>query len=93
MGDTDTGAFGSGRRGAAAQPSGVRKICMGVASAAKPADDKPVSPQGQQIKHATLGSAPTGVEGEGPGTGRNPLRHGEKPLEAAHEKRTKTRCA
>ena len=71
-GDTDTGAFGSGRRGAAAQPSGVRKVTrMGVASAAKPADDKPVLSLkvGDHIKHATLGvGTVTGVEGEGPRT-------------------------
>ena len=71
-GDTDTGAFGSGRRGAAAQPSGVRKVTrMGVASAAKPADDKPVLSLkvGDRIKHATLGGGTvTGVEGEGPRT-------------------------
>ena len=71
-GDTDTGAFGSGRRGAAAQPSGVRKVTrMGVASAAKPADDKPVLSLkvGDRIKHATLGvGTVTGVEGEGPRT-------------------------
>ena len=70
-GDTDTGAFGSGRRGAAAQPSGVRKVTrMGVASA-KPADDKPVLSLkvGDRIKHATLGvGTVTGVEGEGPRT-------------------------
>ena len=71
-GDTDTGAFGSGRRGAAAQPSGVRKVTrMGVASAAKSADDKPVLSLkvGDRIKHATLGvGTVTGVEGEGPRT-------------------------
>ena len=71
-GDTDTGAFGSGRRGAAAQPSGVRKVTrMGVASAAKPADDRPVLSLkvGDRIKHATLGvGTVTGVEGEGPRT-------------------------
>ena len=71
-GDTDTGAFGSGRRGAAAQPSGVRKVTrMGVASAAKSADDKPVLSLkvGDRIKHATLGGGTvTGVEGEGPRT-------------------------
>ena len=69
-GDTDTGAFGSGRRGAAAQPSGVRKVTrMGVASAAKPADDRPVLSLkvGDRIKHVTLGvGTVTGVEGEGP---------------------------
>ena len=71
-GDTDTGAFGSGRRGTAAQPSGVRKMTrMGVASAAKPADDRPVLSLkvGDRIKHATLGvGTVTGVEGEGPRT-------------------------
>ena len=71
-GDTDTGAFGSGRRGAAVQPSGVRKVTrMGVASAAKPADDGPVLSLkvGDRIKHATLGvGTVTGVEGEGPRT-------------------------
>ena len=71
-GDTDTGAFGSGRRGAAAQPSGVRKVTrMGVASTAKPADDRPVLSLkvGDRIKHATLGvGTVTGVEGEGPRT-------------------------
>ena len=71
-GDTDTGAFGSGRRGTAAQPSGVRKVTrMGVASAAKPADDRPVLSLkvGDRIKHATLGvGTVTGVEGEGPRT-------------------------
>ncbi|MBF0968282.1 MAG: UvrD-helicase domain-containing protein [Actinomyces sp.] len=71
-GDTDTGAFGSGRRSAATQPSGVRKVTrMGVASAAKSADDKPVLSLkvGDRIKHATLGvGTVTGIEGEGPRT-------------------------
>ena len=68
-GDTDTGAFGSGRGGASAQPAGVRKVTrMGVAPAAKPADDKPVLSLkvGDRIKHATLGAGTvTGIEGEG----------------------------
>ncbi len=71
-GDTDTGAFGSGRGGASAQPSGVRKVTrMGVAPAAKPAEDKPVLSLkvGDRIKHATLGAGTvTGIEGEGPRT-------------------------
>ena len=71
-GDTDTGAFGSGRGGASAQPAGVRKVTrMGVAPAAKPADDKPVLSLkvGDHIKHATLGAGTvTGIEGEGPRT-------------------------
>ena len=71
-GDTDTGAFGSGCRGAAAQPSGVCKVTrMGVASTAKPTDDGPVLSLkvGDRIKHATLGvGTVTGVEGEGPRT-------------------------
>ena len=71
-GDTDTGAFGSGRGGASAQPAGVRKVTrMGVPSAAKPADDKPVLSLkvGDRIKHATLGAGTvTGIEGEGPRT-------------------------
>jgi len=71
-GDTDTGAFGSGRGGASAQPAGVRKVTrMGVAPAAKPADDKPVLSLkvGDRIKHATLGAGTvTGIEGEGPRT-------------------------
>lgn len=71
-GDTDTGAFGSGRGGASAQPAGVRKVTrMGVAPAAKPAEDKPVLSLkvGDRIKHATLGSGTvTGIEGEGPRT-------------------------
>ena len=71
-GDTDTGAFGSGRGGASAQPAGVRKVMrMGVAPAAKPAGDKPVLSLkvGDRIKHATLGAGTvTGIEGEGPRT-------------------------
>ena len=71
-GDTDTGAFGSGRRGAAAQPSGVRKVTrMGVAPAAAATEDKPVLALkvGDRVKHATLGAGTvTGVEGEGPRT-------------------------
>ena len=71
-GDTDTGAFGSGRGGTSAQSAGVRKVTrMGVAPAAKPAEDKPVLSLkvGDRIKHATLGAgAVTGIEGEGPRT-------------------------
>lgn len=71
-GDTDTGAFGSGRGGASAQPAGVRKVTrMGVIPAAKPAEDKPVLSLkvGDRIKHATLGAGTvTGIEGEGPRT-------------------------
>ena len=71
-GDTDTGAFGSGRGGASAQPAGVRKVTrMGVTPAAKPAEDKPVLALkvGDRIKHATLGTGTvTGIEGEGPRT-------------------------
>ena len=71
-GDADTGAFGSGRGGASAQPAGVRKVTrMGVAPAAKPAQDKPVLSLkvGDRIKHATLGAGTvTGIEGEGPRT-------------------------
>ena len=71
-GDTDTGAFGSGRGGSSAQPAGVRKVTrMGVAPAAKPAEDKPVLSLkvGDRIKHATLGAGTvTGIEGEGPRT-------------------------
>ena len=71
-GDADTGAFGSGRRGAAAQPSGVRTVTrMGVTPAAKPAEEKPVLSLkvGDRVKHATLGAGTvTGVEGEGPRT-------------------------
>ena len=71
-GDADTGAFGSGRGGASAQPAGVRKVTrMGVAPAAKPAEDKPVLALkvGDRVKHATLGAGTvTGVEGEGPRT-------------------------
>lgn len=71
-GDADTGAFGSGRGGASAQSTGVRKVTrMGVAPAAKPAEDKPVLSLkvGDRIKHATLGAGTvTGIEGEGPRT-------------------------
>ncbi|MDU7042331.1 MAG: UvrD-helicase domain-containing protein [Actinomyces sp.] len=71
-GDADTGAFGSGRGGASAQPAGVRKVTrMGVAPAAKPAEDKPVLSLkvGDRIKHATLGAGTvTAIEGEGPHT-------------------------
>ena len=71
-GDTDTGAFGSGRGGASAQPAGVRKVTrMGAAPAAKPTEDKPVLSLkvGDRIKHATLGTGTvTGIEGEGPRT-------------------------
>ena len=71
-GDADTGAFGSGRGGASVQPAGVRKVTrMGVAPAAKPAEDKPVLSLkvGDRIKHATLGAGTvTGIEGEGPRT-------------------------
>ena len=71
-GDTDTGAFGSGRGGASAQPAGVRKVTrMGVTPSAKPAEDKPVLSLkvGDRIKHATLGAGTvTGIEGEGPRT-------------------------
>lgn len=71
-GDTDTGAFGSGRGGASAQPTGVRKVTrMGVAPATTPAEDKPVLSLkvGDRIKHATLGAGTvTGIEGEGPRT-------------------------
>lgn len=71
-GDTDTGAFGSGRAGASAQPAGIRKVTrMGVTPAAKPAEDKPVLSLkvGDRIKHATLGAGTvTGIEGEGPRT-------------------------
>ena len=71
-GDTDTGAFGSGRGGASAQPAGVRKVTrMGVAPAATPTEDKPVLALkvGDRVKHATLGvGTVTGVEGEGPRT-------------------------
>lgn len=70
-GERDCGAFGSGR-GGGAQPGGVRKVTrMGVAPAAKAADDKPVLALrvGDRIKHATLGAGTvTGVEGEGPRT-------------------------
>ena len=71
-GDADTGAFGSGRGGASVQPAGVRKVTrMGVAPAAKAAEDKPVLSLkvGDRIKHATLGAGTvTGIEGEGPRT-------------------------
>ena len=71
-GDADTGAFGSGRGGSSAQPAGVRKVTrMGVAPAAKTAEDKPVLSLkvGDRIKHATLGAGTvTGIEGEGPRT-------------------------
>ena len=71
-GDTDMGAFGSGRGGTSAQSAGVRKVTrMGVAPAAKPAEDKPVLSLkvGDRIKHATLGvGTVTGIEGEGPRT-------------------------
>ena len=71
-GDADTGAFGSGRGGASAQPAGVRKVTrMGVAPAAKAAEDKPVISLkvGDRIKHATLGAGTvTAIEGEGPRT-------------------------
>ena len=71
-GDADTGAFGSGRGGASAQPAGVRKVTrMGVAPAARPAEEKPVLSLkvGDRVKHATLGAGTvTGVEGEGPRT-------------------------
>ena len=71
-GDTDTGAFGSGRGGASAQPAGVRKVTrMGVAPAAAATEDKPVLALkvGDRVKHATLGAGTvTGVEGEGPRT-------------------------
>ena len=71
-GDADTGAFGSGRGGASAQPAGIRKVTrMGVTPAAKPAEDKPVLSLkvGDRIKHATLGAGTvTGIEGEGPRT-------------------------
>ena len=71
-GDADTGAFGSGRGGASALPAGVRKVTrMGVAPAAKAAEDKPVLSLkvGDRIKHATLGAGTvTGIEGEGPRT-------------------------
>ena len=68
-GDADTGAFGSGRGGASAQPAGVRKVTrMGVAPAAAATEDKPVLALkvGDRVKHATLGAGTvTGVEGEG----------------------------
>ena len=71
-GERDAGAFGSGRGGAAAQPAGARTVTrMGVAPAAKPAEEKPVLSLkvGDRVKHATLGAGTvTGVEGEGPRT-------------------------
>ena len=58
--------------GGVCQPAGVRKVTrMGVAPAAKPAEDKPVLSLkvGDRIKHATLGAGTvTGIEGEGPRT-------------------------
>ena len=71
-GERDAGAFGSGRGGAAAQMAGARTVTrMGVAPAAKPAEEKPVLSLkvGDRVKHATLGAGTvTGVEGEGPRT-------------------------
>ena len=71
-GERDAGAFGSGRGGAAARPAGARTVArMGVAPAAKPAEEKPVLSLkvGDRVKHATLGAGTvTGVEGEGPRT-------------------------
>ena len=71
-GERDAGAFGSGRGGAAAQTAGARTVTrMGVAPAAKPAEEKPVLSLkvGDRVKHATLGAGTvTGVEGEGPRT-------------------------
>ncbi|WP_315299441.1 UvrD-helicase domain-containing protein [uncultured Actinomyces sp.] len=71
-GERDAGAFGSGRGGAAAQTAGARTVTrMGVTTAAKPAEDKPVLSLkvGDRVKHATLGAGTvTGVEGEGPRT-------------------------
>ena len=71
-GERDAGAFGSGRGGAAAQPAGARTVTrMGVAPAAKPAEEKPVLSLkvGDRVKHATLGAGTvTGIEGEGPRT-------------------------
>ena len=71
-GERDAGAFGSGRGGAPAQPAGARTVTrMGVAPAAKPAEEKPVLSLkvGDRVKHATLGAGTvTGVEGEGPRT-------------------------
>ena len=71
-GERDAGAFGSGRGGAAARPAGARTVTrMGVAPAAKPAEEKPVLSLkvGDRVKHATLGAGTvTGIEGEGPRT-------------------------
>ena len=71
-GERDAGAFGSGRGGAPAQTAGARTVTrMGVASTAKPDEDKPVLSLkvGDRVKHATLGAGTvTGVEGEGPRT-------------------------
>ena len=71
-GERDTGAFGSGRGGVPAQTAGARTVTrMGVAPAAKPAEEKPVLSLkvGDRVKHATLGAGTvTGVEGEGPRT-------------------------
>ena len=71
-GERDAGAFGSGRGGVPAQTAGARTVTrMGVAPAAKPAEDKPVLSLkvGDRVKHATLGAGTvTGVEGEGPRT-------------------------
>ncbi len=71
-GERDAGAFGSGRGGAAAQTAGARTVTrMGVAPAAKPAEEKPVLSLkvGDRVKHATLGAGTvTGIEGEGPRT-------------------------
>ena len=71
-GERDAGAFGSGRGGAPAQTAGARTVTrMGVASTAKPDEDKPVLALkvGDRVKHATLGAGTvTGVEGEGPRT-------------------------
>lgn len=71
-GERDAGAFGSGRGGAPARTAGARTVTrMGVAPAAKPAEEKPVLSLkvGDRVKHATLGAGTvTGVEGEGPRT-------------------------
>ena len=71
-GERDAGAFGSGRGGVPAQTAGARTVTrMGVAPAAKPAEEKPVLSLkvGDRVKHATLGAGTvTGVEGEGPRT-------------------------
>ena len=71
-GERDAGAFGSGRGGAPAQTAGARTVTrMGVASTAKPDEEKPVLSLkvGDRVKHATLGAGTvTGVEGEGPRT-------------------------